>query len=444
MKKYLGLAMPLLLLILFSVGAAAQTTIMLGENNVTDDTYVDESQSTTNFGSSQAFYVEDYSGTDDYRAYMIIDVTSLPEGITALQVVSATYNGYVYANDGNQNLEVFVHNVYDVFWDLTSDPESNMDWSNQVCGTNFDDSADCDLTAMDNQTWKPASWVQMDVTEAVRHAVSQGNNNVSLAFKSAETVQSKYASIASKEHSGPRHFINVTYDLSIVSDGVTINDSTYNVSSSDPDCIEWRTSTTTSCTSSDTTPTVKFETDKAAWCAISGEDKNFTDINAIGGDSRNCTGGQGTTSHSCTLTAQDELTAEISNIYIGCQNFNGEQNVSSTSGPLKMSVFSSALEAVQEAALDNAIARALAGEVYTSYSDQKLYGRDSSNNQFVLLFDRVVKWMNKIWAFNVLTGNESRASDIFNISPAMYVREFNGTNPKAINDSAYQLIQDTK
>lgn len=213
----------------------------------------------------------------------------------------------------------------------------------------------------------------------------------------------------------------------------------YNLTSSGG-CTSWNSDKNTACTTGDTTPTVEVSTSEPAYCRIGIQDQNFTDM----GLSRNCSGG-GTTSHTCTVIAADELPEEISFIYIGCRDdtANQHENLTSSSGALKVSIDTTTLEELQEAAVDSGIARALVGANYASYSEQKVYARNSANSQFVSVFDRVVKWMNKIWAFNVLTGNESRTG-IFNISPTFYVMEFNNTAPQDINDTVYQLITSTK
>ena len=92
-------------------------------------------------------------------------------------------------------------------------------------------------------------------------------------------------------------------------------------------------------------------------------------------------------------------------------------------------------------AIDSAAANVFSG--YTSYSDQKLYGRNSANNQFTGRFDKVIKYLNKIWAFNVLTGNDTAVGG-FNITPTLYILEFRNSTPTSINASVQQLISSTK
>jgi hypothetical protein len=200
-------------------------------------------------------------------------------------------------------------------------------------------------------------------------------------------------------------------------------------------CTNWNTDKNNACETSDTTPTVFVNTDEDASCRIGVSDLNFTDMGA----SRNCAGSE-TKDHTCTLTTQDELTSETSFVYIGCQDLDGRENLTSTSGSLKISIIN--LETSARNAMESGIQHAL-GSDYTIYTDQKLYARNSANNQFVTTFDKVVKWFNKIWAFNFLTGNQT-ATDAFNITPILYVLEMTNVTNSTVNSTVYQLILDTK
>ena len=77
-------------------------------------------------------------------------------------------------------------------------------------------------------------------------------------------------------------------------------------------CINWRTDKTNSCITNDTTPTTFFTTNENAFCAVGISNLNYTNL----GSSRNCTGGEGTAEHTCTLTMQDELTQENSSVML--------------------------------------------------------------------------------------------------------------------------------
>jgi len=202
-------------------------------------------------------------------------------------------------------------------------------------------------------------------------------------------------------------------------------------------CIKWNDDKSDACDTSDTTPTVFINTSMNAFCAIGVSDLNYTGL----GISRQCDGGGGI-EHTCTLTPKDELTEEISDIYIGCQSTLGVENSSSTSGALRVSIHSSDLESSGRNSIETAAQHALTSG-YTIYTDQKVYARNSANQQTVGVFDKVVKWLNKIWAFNVITGNETYVN-MFNITPVLYTLEINTTTNSSVNTTAYQFMMDTK
>ena len=98
-------------------------------------------------------------------------------------------------------------------------------------------------------------------------------------------------------------------------------------------------------------------------------------------------------------------------------------------------------ETLGRIALESAAATTLTG--YTLYANQKLYARSANDSQFTGTFDRVVKYLNKIWAFNVLVGNDTAVGG-FNITPALYVLEFRNSTISQINNTVQQLINATK
>ena len=203
-------------------------------------------------------------------------------------------------------------------------------------------------------------------------------------------------------------------------------------------CTNWNTDKNTACTTSDTTPTVFIRTDPNANCRIGVQNLNYTNLSA----GRECTGG-GSTQLTCTLTAQDELAQETSYLYIGCKDIFGNENLTSTSGALKISIPTLDLETNGRNAIETGIQHALSGEIYTVYTGQKVYARNSANSQFVSTFDKVVKKLNKIWAVNILTGNDTSVN-VFNITPVLYALEMQNASISSINQTVYNLITSTK
>lgn len=221
-----------------------------------------------------------------------------------------------------------------------------------------------------------------------------------------------------------------------------IDPNSYNLTSDGGEgCIKWRTDKNDPCTTWDTTPTISFTTDENAWCAIGIQDINYTNYTALPVD-RDCTIGQDTLSHTCTLVPEDQLTEEISYIYISCKDNDNNQNITSSSGGLKVLIYPSDFERYGRNSIETGVQLALTSG-YTIYTDQRIYARNSANNQSTGIFDKVVKWMNKIWAFNFITGNDTNVN-MFNITPVLYTLEMNNITNSTINTTVYNFIIDTK
>ena len=202
-------------------------------------------------------------------------------------------------------------------------------------------------------------------------------------------------------------------------------------------CTNWNTAKSNACTTSDATPTIFIRTNELSTCAIGASNLNYTML----GSNRTCSGG-GSEEHTCTLTSQDELKEEISFIYIGCQDLFGHENLTSTSGALKMSIFTSDLESRGRYGIETGAQAALTSG-YTIYTNQKVYARNSANQQSIGTFDKDVKRMNKIWAFNFLTGNDTVVG-MFNITPVLYTLEIRNMTNSTVNTTIYNFIQATR
>ncbi|MBI3035444.1 hypothetical protein HYY71_03905 [Candidatus Woesearchaeota archaeon] len=210
-------------------------------------------------------------------------------------------------------------------------------------------------------------------------------------------------------------------------------------------CDVWNTDKNIACNTTMGTPTVQFNTNEDAWCAIIGNSsstlgKNYTEM----GSSKSCTGaqaGEGTASHLCTLRSEDELIFESSYIYISCKDASDNQNISgiSTSGPLNVSVTA---EANARDSIEQGIRNALLSS-YTTYTDQRIYARNSANTQATGKFDKVVKKLGKIWAFNRIGHSESHVN-MFNITPVLYTLEFSNRTTAYIENQTTLLINATK
>lgn len=214
-------------------------------------------------------------------------------------------------------------------------------------------------------------------------------------------------------------------------------------------CENWNTDKSNACSTSSVTPTVQFDTNKNAWCAIAGGssstalDLNYTDMN----NSRKCTGDMsgegGMLNHRCTLTIQDELVYDTSYIFISCTDSNtsvGNQNRNSTSGALKVSI--TGLETQRRNSIGTGIQNSLLNS-YTNYTDLQIYARNLSNSQVKGTFDRAAKKGNKMWAFNGIGVSDSHVN-MFNLTPVLYTLEFVNITSARITNLTELMINATK
>jgi len=221
-----------------------------------------------------------------------------------------------------------------------------------------------------------------------------------------------------------------------------INQNSYNMTSEGgAGCVNWRANPATPCSTSDTTPTVNFTTTESAWCAIGTQSINFTQYVNLGID-RNCTIGQGTSSHTCTLVPDDELTFANSNIYLSCRDSNGNENTTgkSTSGALSLTI--TGLETGGDSAIGVGIQNALLSG-YTNYTNQQVYARNLAGQQDFGTFDWVAKKGSKAWAFNYITNGEAHVG-LFNLTPVLYVLEMSNITNTTITNKVEALINATK
>ncbi len=219
----------------------------------------------------------------------------------------------------------------------------------------------------------------------------------------------------------------------------------YNVTNENG-CENWFTDKTNACSTSSVVPTIQFNTNENAWCAIAGSssstslDLNYTNM----GSPRNCTGAPsgegGTLNHRCTLIYQDELVYDISYLFISCKDTNGNQNRTSTSGALKLSI--TGLEAAGRNSIALGIQNALLSG-YTEYTDLQIYARNLSNGQAKGTFDRAAKKSSKMWAFNRI-GVSDNYVRMFNMTPVLYTLEFANKTSEYITNQTERLVNATK
>ena len=91
--------------------------------------------------------------------------------------------------------------------------------------------------------------------------------------------------------------------------------------------------------STDNTPTFTFNTDSNANCSVGLTNQNYTDM-TTGTTTRDCAGGDGTTSHTCTLINADKLNRGTTCVYFSCiQTPNGVEGLTSSSGCINATVY---------------------------------------------------------------------------------------------------------
>jgi len=130
--------------------------------------------------------------------------------------------------------------------------------------------------------------------------------------------------------------VGLAYPFSTGS-GPVLQNSTWNLTTaSGGNSTVWRTDQTVAIPTRDTTPTLTVNTDIAAWCRIGVADSNWTVMNS----SRECST-SGTTSHVCSLSAQDAFVSGsgYNSLYVACTNIdNVTMSALSTSGSLNVSL----------------------------------------------------------------------------------------------------------
>ena len=188
-----------------------------------------------------------------------------------------------------------------------------------------------------------------------------------------------------------------------------------------------------------TTPTFNLTTGIPASCAIADVNLNYTAMTepAFGGTAlRNCTG---STDHTCSLLASDALLInETDYLYISCQ----AGNQTGSSGALQMSLSSSNLDAIGDAAIQAGIdVSVISGAAV--YESQQIYLLRADNTQILATWDKVAAEGSQRWLFNYLSSAESFINGLFNLTPAAYAAEYKGQTFQAVNTSVRTTIDAT-
>ena len=191
-------------------------------------------------------------------------------------------------------------------------------------------------------------------------------------------------------------------------------------------------STTPPYTTYDTTPTFTFSTTIEAYCRISNQNISYTNMTG----SRNCTGGEGTTYHTCTLTYQDELVTPTQYVYIHCITSTNESSVS-----LPMNI--TYLDVNSTRAIDNGIMASSIWPGATIYNNQKVYLRSLNGSVVTATVNRVAVYGNQRWLLHYENDTTS-ALGLFNITPVVYVLEMRNISLSSIRATVANYINSTK
>jgi len=191
------------------------TTIQLQDNETENlgDSYVSLSSPSTNYGTSTTNWIyKDTTSGSTRRVYSKFNISSIPDGQAIDEAIFSFYISTFYNSAHPENFEV--HHVKDYTWDGQDD--SSITWDNQVCGTAFDDSGDCNLVAEDSISPDQAFWWSMDISDMVSEEYSGGDLNISFALKLDNEVadgDSYGGKLASEEMlpSSYRPYLNITY-----------------------------------------------------------------------------------------------------------------------------------------------------------------------------------------------------------------------------------------
>lgn len=186
---------------------------------------------------------------------------------------------------------------------------------------------------------------------------------------------------------------------------------------------------------SDTTPTFNFTSNITANCRISNKNLAYQSMNS----SRDCTGGEGTLSHVCTLTAQDELTTPAAYVYAACiATGNPGNNASVTLLMTITNLFENSTAAIEQGIRDSVI-----GTGATIYTNQQVYLRSLNNSQFVGTVEKLAAYGNQRWLFHYYndTGNPL---GLFNITPVVYTLEIYNRSLTDIDAVVSGFINSTK
>lgn len=193
--KFIGLLTACILLIFLTIveAQAIETNVIFQNrgNETLADSYVAAStDANTNFGTQNTMKTRRGGGAGNARIYIMFALNQ-----SIFHPRSNISEAYVILGIGGQSspaestYEEAIHEVNSTFDEL------NITWNNQPCGTTQDslNSSQCNSSFADNksvyQNSNLPSNVTFNVTLAVREAIKEGRNNITLVLKSRLEAQ---------------------------------------------------------------------------------------------------------------------------------------------------------------------------------------------------------------------------------------------------------------
>jgi len=184
-------------------------TLYMPDTENLEDTEVDEGSPSTNYGSEVDLHISSESG-DATRVYASFNLTTLLDVKGVLD--SAEYCLYQIGVDLGSSDNVSIYEVFNKSWD-----ESVLTWNNQPCGTNFNDSTNCNLTAEDNEDYDTVNGYEcISVLSMVNRNFINSNWNISMVLKTPESDGVGTGDrLNSKEAGSSKPYLNITYSVGI-------------------------------------------------------------------------------------------------------------------------------------------------------------------------------------------------------------------------------------
>ncbi|MBN2101899.1 MAG: DUF2341 domain-containing protein [Candidatus Aenigmarchaeota archaeon] len=171
-----------------------------------DDSHVRSNSATSTYGTDTALRLRSRSNFK-YRSYVKFNISSIPSAAT---IQDSKLCLYLYSDDSTPSAGAY--HVYDYTW-----TEEALTWNNQPCGTNFDSTTNCNITAENTQTTSGTGWICWNITKMVATEKYQGDENVSVAIKTTETDGNVGEdAFYSKEYTTDtslRPYLNITYEM---------------------------------------------------------------------------------------------------------------------------------------------------------------------------------------------------------------------------------------